>query len=506
MPGGEPQVARKRSSTMEIGTRTKSMSPFPLRCPSCDHGNPVSAKFCNNCGLPVHLQPCGNCEAINDRAANRCYKCGSPLSLMPVLQPRLAIPAGNTIASSSSAHRATADAGAPASEPAIAHPDTLASSSSADRTTADAGARVSEPIIADADTIASSWSARRTTADAGALASEPPIAHAGTLASSSSANRTTADAGAPVSEPAIANADTMAPSSSADRAIADPAPPVPRESQRHFYDVTTDGGEAAVSRAAEHTITVDETLATSPLQATHEGVAAPVARSDWQLIEAVVAKRRKPGRRATGIAVMLIALAVPAYLAYEDPVQLRQQFDAFTTRFDKPSALTQSPQALTADNPASQLGEAGPAPQSQQGAAVSSGSPFAEAAGNASPSPAASTGSEPQPLPPNASGESKLSTPEGRATTQPQAVKNARQSSVRSSASRSKQSSVSRTAASAKASDARTRTKGSDARRSESKEKSEKAASRRVSTRLGRSPVAVEPAPGESSTSTLTTR
>ena len=53
------------------------MSPFPLRCPSCGGGNPAGANFCNNCGMPVNLEPCACCDAINRRGADRCHKCGS---------------------------------------------------------------------------------------------------------------------------------------------------------------------------------------------------------------------------------------------------------------------------------------------------------------------------------------------------------------------------------------------------------------------------------------------
>ena len=46
-------------------------------CPFCDHRNPVSAKFCNDCGSPLHLKPCNQCDAVNHQAATNCYKCGA---------------------------------------------------------------------------------------------------------------------------------------------------------------------------------------------------------------------------------------------------------------------------------------------------------------------------------------------------------------------------------------------------------------------------------------------
>ncbi len=50
---------------------------FPHQCLFCDHVNPVGAKFCNDCGSPLHLKPCKQCEAINDHAAENCYQCGA---------------------------------------------------------------------------------------------------------------------------------------------------------------------------------------------------------------------------------------------------------------------------------------------------------------------------------------------------------------------------------------------------------------------------------------------
>src|SRR5215471_9532148 len=32
-----------------------------LLCRFCDHYNPAGAKFCNDCGSPLHLKPCEQC-------------------------------------------------------------------------------------------------------------------------------------------------------------------------------------------------------------------------------------------------------------------------------------------------------------------------------------------------------------------------------------------------------------------------------------------------------------
>jgi len=47
------------------------------QCLFCDHDNPPGAKFCNECGSPLHLRPCWQCNAINDVASESCYKCGA---------------------------------------------------------------------------------------------------------------------------------------------------------------------------------------------------------------------------------------------------------------------------------------------------------------------------------------------------------------------------------------------------------------------------------------------
>jgi ribosomal protein L40E len=46
-------------------------------CYFCDHRNPGDAKFCNDCGSPLHLKPCNQCDAVNHQAATNCSKCGA---------------------------------------------------------------------------------------------------------------------------------------------------------------------------------------------------------------------------------------------------------------------------------------------------------------------------------------------------------------------------------------------------------------------------------------------
>ena len=53
-------------------------------CRFCAHDNPERARFCNECGSPLHLKPCPRCEAVNEDQAVRCYECGASLSVEPV--------------------------------------------------------------------------------------------------------------------------------------------------------------------------------------------------------------------------------------------------------------------------------------------------------------------------------------------------------------------------------------------------------------------------------------
>ena len=46
-------------------------------CTFCERHNPASAKFCNDCGSPLHLKPCNRCGAVNHQTATNCYKCGA---------------------------------------------------------------------------------------------------------------------------------------------------------------------------------------------------------------------------------------------------------------------------------------------------------------------------------------------------------------------------------------------------------------------------------------------
>ena len=69
---------------------------LPTQCAVCDHKNPPDAKFCNECGSPLHLTWCSHCGAVNDRASTHCYSCGAQIlvqSMAAEAAPHSAVPA-----------------------------------------------------------------------------------------------------------------------------------------------------------------------------------------------------------------------------------------------------------------------------------------------------------------------------------------------------------------------------------------------------------------------------
>ncbi len=59
----------------------------PLQCLFCNQCNGASAKYCNECASPLHLQPCNQCGAIGERAAVTCYKCGAEFTVPAAPEP-----------------------------------------------------------------------------------------------------------------------------------------------------------------------------------------------------------------------------------------------------------------------------------------------------------------------------------------------------------------------------------------------------------------------------------
>jgi len=419
------------------------MLAFPLRCPSCHHDNPVEANFCNNCGMPVNLEACGHCDAINRRGAERCHKCGSVLR--------------------------------PSREPAPDLSDVAIDSRGADFSDGAADTRRPDetlvarlgPFVQEDLAAISMHRAQESHEAAVARRRSPGIA---------------------------AETSTARPGQFVQEDFPAPAMPFAQESR-----------EAAVARPPSLEIT-EETSTARPGHYVREDFPALAMGSAPESQHEVVARRRRPGMRPTLMGVMLVALAVPGYIAYQDPAQFREGFDAITSRLDAPSEVPPTPspqppdagppqdgrpvggttpQAYTAENamPAADsaspqaVSGAGPpfggtAPASvgqtmladitaspQRESALMLLPPHAAATTRESASQLSHTANETQSLAPQAAGSNKA----------PQTGKNVRQ--TQSSATSSKQGKSSRKVVKPKASDSRTRSSG--VRRAESTAKTE---------------------------------
>ena len=53
-----------------------------MKCPKCQHENPVDARFCNGCGHQFELV-CPECEKVNPSGSSFCNSCGLELDQIP---------------------------------------------------------------------------------------------------------------------------------------------------------------------------------------------------------------------------------------------------------------------------------------------------------------------------------------------------------------------------------------------------------------------------------------
>jgi ribosomal protein L40E len=51
----------------------------PLSCSFCNRENPADARYCNDCGSPLHLALC-KCGAVNNVTDTHCHRCGASVS------------------------------------------------------------------------------------------------------------------------------------------------------------------------------------------------------------------------------------------------------------------------------------------------------------------------------------------------------------------------------------------------------------------------------------------
>lgn len=59
---------------------------FAVDCPYCQHANKPGARFCTDCGAPLHLKPCPKCGKVDDVTVRQCSGCGAafpPIKLAP---------------------------------------------------------------------------------------------------------------------------------------------------------------------------------------------------------------------------------------------------------------------------------------------------------------------------------------------------------------------------------------------------------------------------------------
>jgi ribosomal protein L40E len=90
------------NSSHDVRSRTAVMPS--LSCSFCQHANPADAKYCNECGSPLNLEPCVQCEAVNDLHATRCHACGADLGRKPLAAANFSGPtAANVTAPSNDA-------------------------------------------------------------------------------------------------------------------------------------------------------------------------------------------------------------------------------------------------------------------------------------------------------------------------------------------------------------------------------------------------------------------
>lgn len=62
---------------------------FAVQCSFCQHENVPGARFCAECGSPLHLRVCPNpdCGKVSDVNATRCEYCGTVLPKIALAEP-----------------------------------------------------------------------------------------------------------------------------------------------------------------------------------------------------------------------------------------------------------------------------------------------------------------------------------------------------------------------------------------------------------------------------------
>jgi len=325
-------------------------------CPFCSHSNPSGARFCNDCGSPLTLQPCPHCEAVNDAAAAECHRCGAPLDVAAVKSGDAAVllhphPAreATTGAKAREASEAVARQHAHIASAAGAGPD--ARQTSADQSLSDGakrpedGASTSGPAATEAHIPESIFDRMERGIDA-RLAGEWAKPHVGTgdaepFAAGPHVANSVADAISSRPRPSASVAEAIAARSRASSSVADAIPARPGAS--------ASVADATAARPRARASVADATAArprgrASVADALPRGEPrgrAPDSRADRRRA------RASSGLLGAAIALAVLALGVAGYFTFVDgvPGSRSDSAVAFGERQGKASASEDSARA-----------------------------------------------------------------------------------------------------------------------------------------------------------------
>jgi hypothetical protein len=60
---------------------------FAVVCPYCTFRNERGARFCADCGAPLHLKPCAKCSKVDDVMVRQCLGCGTAFPQIELYDP-----------------------------------------------------------------------------------------------------------------------------------------------------------------------------------------------------------------------------------------------------------------------------------------------------------------------------------------------------------------------------------------------------------------------------------
>ena len=90
---------------------------FAVTCPYCQTVNKRGARFCADCGAPLHLKPCPKCGKVDDVTAKKCGGCGTAFPPLDLAEYR---PEAEPVGAPAPPRGATAEEAPPAAAPHVA--------------------------------------------------------------------------------------------------------------------------------------------------------------------------------------------------------------------------------------------------------------------------------------------------------------------------------------------------------------------------------------------------